>query len=181
MLDTLITSKTRLNLLLKFFSNPQTVSYLRSLAEEFGESTNSVRVELNRLTEAGYLESRSEGNTIQYKANSRHPLYNEIRSVVSKYLGFDSLVEEIIANLGDVQNAYITGDYASGKDSGLIDLVIAGSPNREYLDRLVTRAEQLIHRRIRVLVLNPTELPNLKQALNLQKAILLFGKTTADS
>lgn len=181
MLDTLITSKTRLNLLLKFFSNPQTVSYLRSLAEEFGESTNSVRMELNRLTDAGYLESHSEGNTVQYKANSRHPLYKEIRSVVSRYLGFDSLTEEIIANLGDIQNAWITGDYAVGKDSGLIDLVIAGNPNRDYLERLVARAEQLIRRRIRILVLQPGEVNSLKQPLNLDKAILLFGEIPAAS
>ena len=54
MLDSLITSKTRVKLL-KFFMNPETRSYLRSLAEEFGESTNAVRVELNRLEKAGIL------------------------------------------------------------------------------------------------------------------------------
>jgi len=52
-LDSLITSQTRVKLLLRFFLNPESRSYLRELAEEFGESTNSVRVELNRLTEAG--------------------------------------------------------------------------------------------------------------------------------
>ena len=52
MLDTLITSKTRVKLLMKFFLNPGTRAYLRELASEFDESTNSVRVELNRLSEA---------------------------------------------------------------------------------------------------------------------------------
>ncbi|MFM8685421.1 MAG: ArsR family transcriptional regulator, partial [Bacteroidota bacterium] len=69
MLDTLITSKTRIKLLLKFFSHQANASYLRLLAEEFEESTNSVRVELNRLTQAGLLQSYQEGNTVQYKAN----------------------------------------------------------------------------------------------------------------
>ena len=50
MLDTLITSKTRIKLLMKFFMNPRTRAYLRELASEFGESTNSIRVELNRLS-----------------------------------------------------------------------------------------------------------------------------------
>ena len=61
MLESLITSKTRTKLLLKFFLNPGTSAYLRGLAEEFGESTNGVRVELNRLSEAGLLESADEG------------------------------------------------------------------------------------------------------------------------
>jgi len=62
-LDSLITSQTRVKLLLKFFLNPERRSYLRELAEEFGESTNSVRVELNRLNEAGLLTSFDEGRT----------------------------------------------------------------------------------------------------------------------
>ena len=57
MLDALITSKTRVRLLVKFFLNPTMKAYLRQLADEFGESTNAVRVELNRLKEAGLLES----------------------------------------------------------------------------------------------------------------------------
>ena len=57
MLEVLISSKTRIKLLLKFFLNPGSKAYLRGLAEEFNESTNSVRIELNRFEEAGcYLQ-----------------------------------------------------------------------------------------------------------------------------
>ena len=55
MIETLISSKTRIKLLLKFFLNSNTTSYLRSLESEFGESTNAIRVELNRLENAGML------------------------------------------------------------------------------------------------------------------------------
>ncbi|MBM3176558.1 MAG: ArsR family transcriptional regulator [Bacteroidetes bacterium] len=175
MLDTLITSRTRLNLLLKFFSNPQTISYLRSLAEEFGESTNSVRLELNRLSEAGYLNSKADGNTITYRANTSHPLFPEISRIVSKYLGLDSLMEQVIYNLGDLRNAWIIGDYAKGKDTGLIDLVIVGAPDQQYLDTLLARAEQMISRKIRVLVLSAEELPRLRETLGLDQGILLVG------
>ena len=57
MLDSLITSKTRLRLLIKFFLNIANKGYLNGLANEFGESTNSVRKELNNLSSAGYLKS----------------------------------------------------------------------------------------------------------------------------
>ena len=81
MLDALITSKTRIRLLVKFFLNPTMKAYLRQLADEFGESTNAVRVELNRLTEAGILESEAVGNVVKYKAKQSHPLFPEIKSI----------------------------------------------------------------------------------------------------
>ena len=87
MLDTLITSKTRIKLLLKFFLNPGTKSYLRGLATEFGESTNAIRVELNRLTEAKLLKSVNSGRTVEYRANKQHSLFKDLQSVVKKFVG----------------------------------------------------------------------------------------------
>jgi DNA-binding transcriptional ArsR family regulator len=89
LLNSLITSKTRVKILLKFFMNPETSAHLRGLATEFDESTNGVRVELNRLSEAGLLESSQSGNKIYYQANTKHGLYPEINSIVRKYLGID--------------------------------------------------------------------------------------------
>ena len=78
MLDSLVTSKTRIKLLLKFFINPHTKAYLRELAKEFGESTNAVRLELNRLTKANLLVSKNKGRTVMYNANTDHafPIWN---------------------------------------------------------------------------------------------------------
>ena len=84
MLDSLITSKTRLRLLIKFFLNITNKGYLNGLANEFGESTNSVRKELNNLSSAGYLEKYNENNKIVYKANASHPLFKIIQKVVKK-------------------------------------------------------------------------------------------------
>ena len=54
MLDSLITSKTRLRMLIKFFINTANKGYLNGLATELGESTNAIRKELNHLQGAGY-------------------------------------------------------------------------------------------------------------------------------
>lgn len=153
MLDSLITSKTRVKLLIKFFSNPGNRGYLRGLAEEFKESTNSIRVELNRLSKAGLLVSEPNGKTKNYKANQLHPLYGEMQSIVAKYLGFDRLVEVVIKNLGNVQKAIVLGDYAKGMDSGTIELMLVGEEiNLEYLDFLVGKAENKIKRKVKVQV-----------------------------
>lgn len=174
MLDSLITSKTRVRLLLKFFLNPENQSYLRELAEEFGESSNGVRVELNRLTDAGLLESESDGRIKRYRANRRHSLFPEIHNIVRKYVGIDRLLEEIIGTLGNVKLALITGDYAKGIDSGLIDLVIIGEIDHSYLQMLVVKVETVIHRKIRTLVLTEKEFDDLKQKFTEEKALVVW-------
>lgn len=155
MLETLITSKTRIKLLLKFFSNQSNKAYLRSLADEFGESTNAVRIELNRLSEAGLLESESAGNTILYKANQKHPIYGDICNLVSKYLGFDQIIESVLGRLGNLELAVVVGDYARGNDTGIIDLRLVGQIDFDYLSNLIPKAETLIKRKIRYSVQMP--------------------------
>ena len=137
LLDSLITSKTRIKLLLKFFLNPGTRAYLRGLATEFGESTNAIRVELNHLTEAKILKSVHSGRTVQYRANKEHALYNDIQSVVKKFVGMDMLAEELVAKRGNIQSAYVIGDYAKGKDTGLIDLALVGQVDNDKLKKIV--------------------------------------------
>ena len=157
MLDALITSKTRVRLLVKFFLNPTLKAYLRQLANEFGESTNSVRLELNRLKEAGLLESHHEGNTIVYQAKQNHPLFPEIRKIVTKVTGIDSVVDSLIERMGNMEHAYLVGDYAKGMDTGLIDVVLIGELDKTILQEAIDTAEKLIDRKIRTLVLTKDE------------------------
>ncbi len=175
MLNTLITSRTRIRLLLKFFLNPKTRGYLRQLSNEFGESTNSIRVELNKLTEAQILTSKSEGRNKIYNANISHPLFEEIRSIVLKSTGIDKVINNIINKLGDVELAFIRGDYAIGKDSGLIDLVLVGdSINLSELERIKNKTEILIDRKISLLVLNENEYSKLEKTLLSEPKLVLL-------
>jgi predicted nucleotidyltransferase len=150
-------------------------AYLRQLADEFGESTNSVRVELNRLTEAGILESEAVGNVINYKAKQSHPLFPEIRSIVSKMTGLDSIIEWVIQRLGDVENAYLIGEYARGKDSGVIDVILVGKVDKAYLTELIEKAEDLVQRKVRYLVMNQVEFDQYKLQ-NEEPFLLLWSK-----
>ena len=173
-LESLITSQTRIKLLLKFFLNPESRSYLRELAEEFGESTNSVRLELNRLTQAGLLSSSDEGRTKVYRANTKHPLFPEIQSMVRKFTGIDQLIPQVLSKLGDIHSAYIAGDYARGIDSGIIDLVLVGDVDKIYLQNLIDKVEPMLHRKIRFLALREEELERFKAQLKLEEAIALW-------
>jgi len=159
MLDVLVTSKTRIKLILKFFLNPTSSSYLRGLVDEFRESSNAIRTELNRFEKAGLLKSENVGNKKIYKADTGHPLYKEINSIVRKTFGLYKIVEQIIQQLGNVQEAYITGDFAEGVDGPTIDIVLVGKTlKKEYLNQLIEKVEHMIKRRIRYLVLPPNEI-----------------------
>ncbi len=158
MLDTLITGKTRIKLLLKFFLNSNTTSYLRDLEHDFGDSTNAIRLELNRFEHAGLLNSELKGNKKVFKANTGHPLFHELQSIIMKTIGFDQIAERIIYRLGGLQKAYITGAFAKGNDSKIIDLMLVGTDiDREYLLRKVDQVEELIKRKVRFLIVNPEE------------------------
>ena len=173
MIESLITSKTRIKLLLKFFLNSQTKSYLRSLETEFGESTNSIRVELNRLENAGLLTASTEGNKKMFFANTRHPLFMDINSILRKFIGIDHIIDQITSQIGELQAAYVTGDFAIGKDSNIIDLAFVGDKlDRPFIDTLVEKAENFIHRRIKYLILTADEM---KLYYN-DKPILLIWK-----
>ena len=89
MIETLISSKTRIKLLLKFFLNSKVESYLRQLESEFGASTNAIRIELNRLEKAGLLNSTFKGNKRFFQANDKHPMYADIHNLIRKYVGID--------------------------------------------------------------------------------------------
>ena len=147
-LASLITSKTRLKLLLKFFTHPDAQGHLRGLAEEFGDSTNSVRIELNKLEEAGLLQRQVSGQKMLYQVNKSNPFYFNLVSMVSKYLGFDELIESLLEQVGDLKEAYVVGDYARGVDSGTIELILVGRLHAEVVDDLVGRVSKRINRKI---------------------------------
>jgi predicted transcriptional regulator len=166
MLESLITSKTRLRLLIKFFVNIANDGYLNSLAHEFGESTNSIRKELNNLSSAGYLEKHNENNKIIYKANAYHPLFKTIQKIVHKHLGIEEILETICKRIGQVKKIMVLGDYSRGIDSGLIEVLIVGDNiNKEYLDIITPKIEKKIKRRVNFFVSN--------KPIN-QKALTIF-------
>ncbi len=157
MIEALITSKTRIKLLLKFFLNPSSTAYLRSLENEFQESTNGIRVELNRFESAGMLRSFHEGNKKMFRANTDHPLFSDLQNIVLKYVGIPKIIDTVVSRMGKTSEIYLTGDYAKGQDTGIIDLVFIGEINRSYLVTLVEKAEVLINRKIRFLVYTKDE------------------------
>lgn len=159
MLDSLITSKTRLKLLMKFFINSQMTGYLRNLSAEFGESTNGIRQELNRFEEAQLLESTTEQNKKLYRANTHHPYYNDLHALVLKYVGIERIVDDVVKQVGQLEKAYVINDFAAGKPGKIMDLVLVGKKlDKAFLHRLVRKAESEVSFDIRMVTVEPDKL-----------------------
>ena len=109
---------------------------MRELAKEFNVSSNSVREELNQLTRTELLIAKKSGRQVFYKANQEHPLFPELKSMVSKVIGIDQVLDSIVSRIGDLESAYLIDDYAEGKDSGIIDLVLVGNIDQYHLNDL---------------------------------------------
>ena len=149
MLNNLITSKTRLRLLVKFFINVANEGYLRGLASEMQESTNAIRKELNNLTEAGYLIRKESNQKITYKANQHNPFFALLQQIVRKYIGLDTIIEMVLERMGSVHRVFIVGDYVKGIDSGRIEVVLEGDDlNEEYIKQLSHKIEAEIQKEV---------------------------------
>lgn len=149
LLDTLITNKTRVKLLLRFFLHPGSTSYLRGLEEEFGESTNAIRIELNRFEAAGLLISWVDKNRKMFSANREHPLYPDIRNILIKHTGIDTIIDKVISKLGNIESAYLRNITAGNAGNSSLELVIFGEPiDRLYLENLIKKTTDLLKRQI---------------------------------
>lgn len=170
----LIASKTRVKLLMRFFFNPEARSYLRELAKEFNVSTNAVREELNQLKKTNLLKSEKNGRQVFYKANTNHALFPELKSMVSKVMGIDQVIDSIIERLGNLESAYLIDDYAEGKDTGIIDIILVGNIDQYHLNDLSRKTERYIKRKIRSLVISKEEFKTFQSDLSKRPNLLIW-------
>jgi DNA-binding transcriptional ArsR family regulator len=176
MIETLISSKTRVKLLLKFFLNSNNSSYLRGLESEFGESSNAIRLELNKLEEAGLLSSNLQGNKKYFQANTKHPLYKDINSILLKFTGLDKIVEQVVEKLGALELVFVVGDLAKGLSSEVIDLVFVGEIEKIYLFDLVQKVEQKLNKKIKYVCYSSSEFSDEEFKTNHADYLLLWSK-----
>jgi predicted transcriptional regulator len=174
MIQTLISSKTRVKLLIKFFLNSDTKSYLRNLETEFGESTNAIRLELNKFEKAGMLLSEQEGNRKYFKANIKHPLFKDINNIVFKYVGLDWIIDHIAGKLGNLQKVYLTGSFANGLDSDSIELVFVGTIDEMFLNELCNKVKKKINKEISCRIIDEGDLILLMKEETGSKYLLLW-------
>ena len=166
LLGPLITSKTRLKLLLRFFLNHNLSGYLQGLSKELDENTNSIRVELNRLEEAGILSSELEGRRKLYRVNEQHPLTENLKAIVRKVTGVDALVDRVVRRLPGLEQVWVCGDLAQGLQSETIECVLVGEElDQTYIEEVCSRVEGLTSKTVKAQVSTEIQPEQLGQCL----------------
>jgi DNA-binding HxlR family transcriptional regulator len=159
-LDNIFSGKIRIALLTKLLLNPASKVYLRGLERDLGVSSNTVRTELNKLQDMNLIEVQDDAENTKvknYVVNQGHPMFKTLRGIIMQFVGLDQIVDQIIKKLGNLDQVYLTGDLAEGKNSPFVDLVIVGEVDKPYLYQLIEKAEPLVQKKIRVGVYGKSE------------------------
>ncbi len=146
-------SKIRRNLLALFFTNQSKKYYLRELQRILGHSAGSIRRELLKFQEDDLFETSRTGNLLYYSLNTKHPLFNELKSIVSKTVGLEGLLKDTLSSINKIKLAFIYGSFASNteKFSSDIDIMIIGNPDFAVIHEKIGKLEKKLEREI-----NPT-------------------------
>ena len=94
--------------------------------------------------------------------------------MVSKVMGIDQVIDGIVSRLGNIEKAYLVDDYAEGKDSGIIDILLVGQIDQYHLNDLSRKTERYINRKIRSLVLSKDEYKHLLPKLANRPQVLIW-------
>jgi DNA-binding HxlR family transcriptional regulator len=162
-LDNIFSGKIRIALLTKLLLNPASKVYLRGLERDLGVSSNTVRLELNKLQEMHLIEAQEDSDNTKvknYVVNQGHPMFKTLRGIIMQFVGLDQIVDQIIKKLGNLDQVYLTGDLAKGKNSPFVDLVIVGNVDKGYMYQLIEKVEPLIQKKVRVASFSKEEFNN---------------------
>lgn len=167
MLKSLYISKSRIReaILVLFFTNPQKKFYLQQLRRMLGFSAGNIRRELLKLAADNLFITEKTGNLLYYSLNKKHPLFNEIKSIVSKTAGVQYSIKDELLKLGNIKNAFIFGSFASKKEGGNsdIDLMIIGNPDITKLNNKILLLENKLNREINHVIYSPEEFSQRKK------------------
>ena len=96
--------------------------------------------------------------------------------MVTKVMGLDQVMDSIINRLGDLEKAYLIDDYAQGRDTGIIDLVLVGNIDQYHLNDLTRKTERYIKRKIRTLVMTREEFEDFLPRLKNRPSLLVYER-----
>ncbi|MFC1756778.1 nucleotidyltransferase domain-containing protein [Patescibacteria group bacterium] len=148
MLDILKNGKGEvLNLL---FKDPEKEYYLGEIANILGKKPGQYQKILNDLVEEGILADERKGNLRFFKLNKNYVLYEEIKKIISKTIGLEFKLKEVLDEFTNIKYAFVFGSIAKNKENGQsdIDLMLIGEADQDNLTRKLSITEDEIDRAI---------------------------------
>ena len=153
-LGDLLFGQTRGRILATLYDKPETTFFVRQLARHISGSVGTVQRELATLTAAGLILREDRENQVFYRANSAHPVFPELHSLLAKTAGVFHMLQEALAPFAEsIEFALVYGSFARGEEKAEsdIDLMVAGEVGLDELLEQVSSVERALKRPI-----NPT-------------------------
>jgi len=150
---------TRAEILRLLFGDDLREAHLRDIARHASLSPAAIQRELSALTAMELVVPRRDGNRLYFSANTTHPLYGEIRSIVLKTSGIAPTLQKVLASMAGVDLAFIFGSMASDSlsSSSDVDLMVIGSTGLRQISKALSGLAASLGREINPHCLTPLE------------------------
>ena len=133
-----------------FFKNSDREFYFREIAASLDKEPGAIQNYINSLVDQDFLRDERKGNMRFFKLNKNHPLYEEVKSIISKVMGIEYKLRELVSILPKVEYAFIFGSIAKGEEYGDsdIDLLLIGEVDQDFLVEKIVKLQSELSREI---------------------------------
>jgi predicted nucleotidyltransferase len=157
----ILRSQQQAELLALLLGDPELEVSISELADRTGIPYASVHREVERAESTGLLTSRRVGRTRLIRAHTTSPYYEGLADVLMKAFGVAHLVAQALAEIADIEQAFIYGSWAARyqgeqgpRPVGDIDVLVLGEPDRDALFEATSTLEGRLGRPIQITIRN---------------------------
>lgn len=153
-------SDTQLRILGATYLDPERQFTIPELVERSGRPQPTVAREVDRLVEAGLLDTDLRQGRRSVWANTTCPIFDDLRSLLLKTIGPKAVIEEQLRRIRGVDRALIYGSWARryhGEPGPLpqdVDLMVIGNAPVAKIRAAADRASGELARDVNVTVLS---------------------------
>ncbi|MBW6441423.1 winged helix-turn-helix domain-containing protein [Patescibacteria group bacterium] len=165
MLNKILVSEVRVNILKLLLMNPKRGFHIRAIVRQVGAEINAVRRELDNLFDINLVTRRQSSNKIFYQIETTHPFYSDLLSLVTKEDGIGAEIINKQKHLGIVEYAVLSLAFLRGRKSTAldVDLFVVGNVNLDVLKNIVMEEEAKMNREINYSVMTLDEFMSRKR------------------
>jgi len=179
MLADILASRVRAEIFRLLFGHEPSRLHMRELERRSGCVIGTIQKELKKLLRLGLVRQQRDGNRLYYEANSEHPLYPDIRSMVAKTSGVFERLRSALASEDRIGQAFVFGSFARGEEhaGSDLDLLVIGELGLRQLVALLSEVALETGREINPHVMSADEfVKRLRQKDHFVEAVMASEK-----
>ena len=159
MLEYIISSKTKRELLKLFMTKPDRSFYVREISRLIIEPVNAVNRELRYLEKAGLISFEKRGNQKHYSVIKESPLYPDLKRLIYTTVGLGDYLREKFAEPEQIELAFVYGSVANNSEIAKsdIDLFMVGEIDENKLHKVISQIEKDLNRTVNYTLMSEKE------------------------